>query len=70
MNIKLKAALTVLAGLTALTLISIGILSIPDIWWSLYGVTIIELAVVVVGIYLMYKAAVDYYTFKETQKNK
>ncbi len=68
MNIKIKAALTVLAGLGLLTLISVGILSVPEAWWALYGITIIESAVMVVGIYLMYRAAVDYYTWKEEQK--
>jgi hypothetical protein len=61
MNIKVKAALTVVVFFGSLIGTMVGILSIPKEWIKEYGVTIIETIMIIVSLVFAYYIALDYY---------
>lgn len=61
MNIKVKAALTVLGFFGTMIATVWGIISIPTEWIKEYGVTVLETVMVIVSLVFAYYIALDYY---------
>lgn len=70
MNVKLKALIAVIAGVGGMTLLAIGIASIPQTWVKEYGMLVLEGLTVGVCLTFMYWAALDYFKFEEKQKKE
>jgi len=68
MNIKLKAALTVVIGIGILSGIIYGLRSIPQTWIDRYGTAVLLTAVLGFAFFLLYMMALDYYKAEEELK--
>lgn len=68
MNIKLKAALTVLAFFGTMIAVIWGIMSIPTKWIKDYGVVAIEGIMIIVSFIFAYYIALDHYKSVEEIK--
>lgn len=74
MNIKLKALLTVVGFFGVLTVLAVGVNSIPDIWIKKYGLLLMKVAIIVATFIFGYYMALDYYKadkeIKEMEKER
>ncbi len=68
MNIKVKAALTVVMFYVGMIGTMVGLISIPEEWIVKYGTPFLEVALVVAALVFSYKVAYDYYVAKEELK--
>lgn len=68
MNIKMKAAMTVVVGVASMVGLALGIRSIPQELIDEYGSIVLQVGLVATALYIFYLIALDYYKASEELK--